>query len=132
MGAHVSSSLRRMGSHLPSNDLPQGTGNAACDTGHVVPIRIHKKVLCPGSAEEPYPAVEVYCTGRARNVALLECARNRWWIQAKYNAKLLFTHTPGVQMVLELALSKAPFSTKHSQVAQEAIARMGLKRVEPK
>ena len=70
----------------------------AHDRGKVIRVR------CDNSA-----AVDVFRTGKAVDQTLLAYARAMWLIQATRQFRLVFVHTPGVEMTVADSLSRAPF-----------------------
>ena len=57
--------------------------------GHIIRIR------CDNSA-----AVDAFKFGRVCDAPLLACARAMWYLQAIYQVKLVFVHTPGLEMTV--------------------------------
>ena len=90
------------------------------DAGRVIRIR------CDNSA-----AVNVFTTGRARDPYLMACARAMWMLQATCQFKLVFVHTPGVEMTVADSLSRAPFDQGAKRRAEFIMEINSLKLHQP-
>ena len=72
------------------------------------------------------PSVDAFTSGRARDPVLAACARALWFVAAKADAELVFTHVPGEGMALPDALSRASLDSTFRARADAFIADLGL------
>lgn len=85
------------------------------------------EVKCDNSA-----TVQVITRGGTRDKYLAAIARAIWFVAARTDVKLVFTHVPGERMQLADSLSRMTSSPPHKRIACEFISELKLKCQEVK
>ena len=89
-------------------------------------IGSHIRVWCDNEA-----AVAAIATGRARDPALMMCARAVWMVQAIYNIRITMQHIPGKQNTEADVLSRAHISQDHRARADSIYERYNVSKLHP-
>ncbi len=66
-------------------------------------------------------------TGRGIDQMLCACSREIWLYGAVHNCNIQIIHTPGKDLILADALSRAPSSTYHADLAKKHTLELGLR-----
>ena len=83
------------------------------------------EILCDNK-----PSIDAFRSGRARDTVLAACSRALWFKAASTDTTLIFTHVPGEAMTLPDALSRVYHDQEHRDLANELVARLGLRRAD--
>lgn len=76
-------------------------------------------------------SIDAMAFGRAKDPVLAAICRAIWYLAARMDIKMVYTHTPGEQMSIPDALSRAHLNASEENRAQQIIAHYNLKTVVP-
>lgn len=76
-------------------------------------------------------SIDAMALGRARDPVLAAICRAIWYLAARMDVNMVYTYTPGDQMSIPDALSRAHLTNADARRAREVISTHSLKQVVP-